>query len=426
MSTELVAAVYREVEARRERIISLLQEMVRVPSVVTSGREGECQAIVTRELQRMGAETDVWEPDLAKLQQHRAYVPVARDYRNRPNVVGTWRGTGDGPSLAFNGHVDVVPVDPNTTWSHDPWGGEVADGKLYGRGSADMKGGLAAGIVAMQTLAEMGLRLRGDVIFQSVSDEEDGGNTTLACVLRGHRADATVFLEPTSTRYLVISSRGAQFFRIRVAGEEGGIEYRVESVNAIEKAMLIYQAVAQYANYREATARHPLYNGGRHRTRVPVGVCKINAGVWPSSIPGECTLEGTLECLPGEDIDQVKEDFHRFIQVVASQDPWLREHPPKLEYFGLFLEPAEISPDGPIVAGVREMAAAVTGTEPLVVGGGGSDLRLPVLYADSPSVLFGPRGGRIHSVDEYVELDEVVNVAKIAAALAVRWCGVAP
>lgn len=420
---ELQERIDSAVEERRESIIGLVQELVRVPSVVGSGREGEAQAIVLRELSKLGTTPDVWEPDLEELRRHKAFVPVARDYENRPNVVAVVKGRGGGRSLAFNGHIDVVPVDPNTTWEHGPWSGDRVDNRIHGRGSADMKGGVAAGIVALQVLKDLGVELKGDVAFHSVSDEEDGGNSTLACILRGYTADATVFLEPTGPALTFVSSRGAQFFRIRVRGQEGGIEYRYQIPNAIEKALKVFEAVEAYANWRESQAHDPLY--ALHPTKIPVGVCKIQGGAWPSTVPGECLLEGSLECLPGEDIREVREQFRAYILQAASTDPWLKDHPPEVEWFGLMLESGLTGPDAPLVKTLQTVAEAVTGQAPLAIGGGGSDLRLPVLYGRSQAVLFGPGGGPIHSVDEWVDIDQVVAVTKIAARLACEWCGVA-
>lgn len=411
------------VEECRESIVSLLQELVRVPSVVGSGREGEAQAIVLRELTKLGTAPDIWEPDLEEIRRHKAFVPVARDYKDRPNVVAVVKGAGGGRSLAFNGHIDVVPVDPNTKWEHGPWSADRVGSRIHGRGSADMKGGVVAGIVALQILKGLGVKLKGDVAFHSVADEEDGGNTTLACILRGYKADATVFLEPTGPALMFVSSRGAQFFRIRVRGQEGGIEYRYQIPSAIEKAIKVFEAVEGYANWRESQARDPLYE--LHPTKIPVAVCKIQGGAWPSTVPGECLLEGSLECLPGEEIREVREQFRAYILQVSSTDPWLKEHPPEVEWFGLMLESGLTGADAAIVKAVQAAAEAVTGQPPLAVGGGGSDLRLPVLYAGSQAVLFGPGGGPIHSVDEWVDIDQVVAVTKIAARLACDWCGVA-
>lgn len=416
-------ASYSEAEDR-DWAITLLRELVAVPSVSGSGREADCQKIVGRELRLLGLDLDIWEPNVDELRGHRAAIDTPNGYANRPVVVGYLRGSGGGRSLALNVHVDVVPVDPGAVWTRDPWGGEVEDGRLYGRGAADMKGGVVAALLALRLLHRDGAPLGGDVVLQSVCDEEEGGNTTLACLLRGHTADATIFLEPTGTGRLVISSRGAQFFRLSVEGEEGGTEYRERLANAITHAITLYHAVEDYVLMRESSVAHPLYDD--HGTKAPLAICTIRAGVWPSTVPGDCVMEGTIECLPGEDLEAVKAGFARYLDAVAATDPWLKAHPPRLQWFGLYLEPAAIAPDAPIVRAVQNAAEAETGARPPAVGGGGSDLRLPILYGNSPSVLFGPGGSPVHVSDEWVDLDQVMTSARITARLAREWCGVQP
>ena len=167
----------------------------------------------------------MWEPDIEQLRSHPAFVDVDYDYQGRPNQVVFFKGHGDGRSLALNGHTDVVPVDP-APWTYgDPWSGEYVDGRVYGRGSVDMKGGVACGMIVMDSLLKCDIKLKGDLHMQFVVDEENGGNGTLDAIMRGYRGDATIFLEPTSPNFLVISSRGAQFFRIIVPGKEAPIEH---------------------------------------------------------------------------------------------------------------------------------------------------------------------------------------------------------
>ncbi len=414
--------VLAAVEAQRDEMLALLQELVRTPSLHPD--EADVQAIVERELRSMDLDLDVWDPPDEELRAHPAYVPVELDYRNRPNVVAVSRGTGGGRSLILNGHVDVVPTGTQTAWSFDPWGAEFVDGRVYGRGAADMKGGCVANISALKALMRAGVRLRGDLILESVVDEESGGNGTLACVIRGYRADACNFTEPTGLDKAAVSSRGAQYFRITVPGQEGGTEYKHELVNPIGKAMEVFRAIEEYSIMRESVARHPLYDE-YGVTKAPLGICTIRGGEWPSTVPSRCVMEGTIECLPGEDIHVVKEGFKRFLMEWSSKDPWLKHNPPTVEWFGLWFEAAEIDPGHPFVTTMRGVSRELTGRDLRTVGGGGCDLRLPVLYGDTPAMVFGPKGGMIHSTDEYVEFEQVVTCAKVLAVAAARWCGVA-
>lgn len=414
------AAIEQAVEGLRDDALQLLQELVRIPSL--EGEERACQDLIAARYAELGMEVDYWAPDDEELAAHPAYVPTGFTYENRPNVVGTWRGTGGGPSLKLNGHVDVVPIGPPETWQYPPFGGELVDGRVYGRGAADMKGGCVVNWLCVAALQRAGLRLRGDLLLESVVDEEGGGNGTLAAVLRGYTADGCIFTEPTGLGEISVSNRGAQYFRITVAGQEGGTEYKHQLVNPIAVGMKIFEAVEDYSLMRESQVSHPLYDGV-HDTLVPTGICKFHCGEWPSTIASQAVLEGTIECLPGEDIHAIKADFRRYIEEVARRDPWLRENPPKMEWFGLWFDAAEIAPDHALVRCIQDAAEATIGARPEPRGGGGCDLRLPVLYGDTPSVLYGPAGAMIHSTDEFIELEEVLRCAKVIAHVALDWCG---
>ena len=172
---------------------------------------------------------------------------------------------------------------------------------------------------------------------------------------------------------------------------------------------------------REAQADDPLF-ASHGATKVPVAICRIQAGAWPSTVPGEAVLEGSIECLPGEQIDEVVATFERYLRECAA-DPWLAEHPIQFETFGLRFDAAGIPADHEFVEIVSQAAQRATGERPEVSGGGGSDLRLPVLYADCPTILFGPGGGPIHSVDEWVSIDQLVATLQICLITAVEWCG---
>lgn len=417
---DLYSQIDQAIEKHRQDALNLLQELVRIPSL--EGEEKPCMDVMERVLLGLGLDVDRWAPDDAELAAHPAFVPTGFSYADRPNVVGIYRGTGDGKSLKFNGHLDVVPFGPAELWTYGPWSGEYVDGKLYGRGSADMKGGVVSNVLCVMALQSAGIKLGGDVIVECVVDEESGGNGTLASVMRGYKADACIFTEPTGLDKVAVSNRGAQFFRVTVPGEEGGIEYKHELTNPITKAFEVFHAVEAYSIMRESVVSHPLYDE-IYNTKVPTGICKIVAGEWPSTIASQAILEGSIECLPGEDIHQIKADFRRYILEWSAKDPWFQEHPLQIDWFGLWFDSAQIDPDHPMVGALGQAAKSVTGRDVQVGGSGGCDLRLPVLYGDTPSVLFGPSGAMIHSTDEYIEFEQVIDCARVLARMAVDWCG---
>jgi len=187
--------------------------------------------------------------------------------------------------------------------------------------------------------------------------------------------------------------------------------------------MEVFQAIEVYSIMREASVSHPLYDPF-YTTKVPLSVCKIHSGEWPSTIPSQCIMEGSIECLPGEDIHKVKSDFAAFLNEWSAKDPWLKDHPLKVEWFGLWFDSSQIQPDHPLVVELSKNVTEVMSNEPLIVGAGGCDLRLPIKYGDTPAVLFGPAGGMIHSVDEYVEFEQVIACTKVLVRFIIDWCGV--
>ena len=423
------------VESKRNEIIELTRSLVRIPSV--AGEEANCQDFVLDRLRRLGARLDVWEPKISELKDHPAYSdvekyeePKLRSYEGRPNVVATFQGSGGGKSLVLNGHVDVVPSGPREMWTHDPWGGEVEEGRLYGRGAVDMKGGLAAMIAAGQVIAEAGVSLRGNLILESVVDEEPGGNGTLACLLRGYKGNAAIFTEPSQIfgrGAIGVASTGVSAYRIKVKGRSGHPStggFGPEYVSAIDKASKLLGAIKDFNSIRQReglAVNHPLYRALPLTNMIGVG--KIRAGDWFSIMPDLCVIEGSMECFPREDIEETKKKFVDYVQRFAHLDPWMRSNPPEIEFFGIHMVPTEVRTDEPIVTTVRDFVREVLKTEPLVFGlPAGSDLRIFTEYAGTPAVHFGPGGGGTHGSDEFVLVDDVIDVTKVLVSTICAWC----
>lgn len=183
---------------------------------------------------------DVWEPSLKQLKQHPYFISDRLDFHESPNIVAKKTGEGGGRSLILNGHIDVVPEGNLKEWKYEPFQAAEVNGKIYGRGSTDMKGGNTALLFALEALHACDVKLKGDVLFQSVIDEECGGAGTLSAIMRGYRADGALIPEPTNMK-LFIKQQGSMWFRITVKGlaAHGGTRY--EGVSAIEKACMSLQ-----------------------------------------------------------------------------------------------------------------------------------------------------------------------------------------
>jgi acetylornithine deacetylase len=418
-----------EIDKKRDEMMDFLQKLVRIPSVV--GHEGDAQKFMEKTFRDLELEVYVWEPNVAELRKHPAFFKTTSytkfGYKGRPNVIGKLRGSGQGRSLILAGHIDVVSPEPVSAWTHDPWSAEIVDNKLYGRGAADMKGGIASMVYALKCVQETGIRLKGDVILESTIEEEDGGvGGTLATILKGYRADAVIITEPTGGCNVGIASAGVMYFRVKVVGKSAHAASAHFGVNAIGKIIKIYNALSELNKKRQAKISYspaeiyPDMKG--HVTTINIG--KISGGDWPSTVAGWAELECRVGWPPGEELKDVKGQIERTIEKTAKRDAWLKENPPKIEWFGWRAEPHEQDLNHPIVKTVAEFVNELTRKETMFVGGSaGLDTRFFVRYANVPAITFGPRGFNLHSIDEYVEIDSVVETAKVLALTMVDWCG---
>jgi len=433
-------SLIRTIDEKRDEYVRFLQELVRIPSIMLTEGEKAAQEFIFKKLQSIGCSVDMWETEWNELKNAKSkttgqalYVPVETwitDYeglKNRPNVVGVYHGKGKGRSLLLNGHVDVVPAGPVERWKHGPWSGDIEDGRLYGRGAVDMKAGLAAIILAVDSVQSAGMHLKGDVILESVVDEETGGNGTLACMLRGYKADAGVFTEPTEMEIAVADS-GAQFFRINVTGKMVHIGYKNEGVNAIEKATKIITALNDWESNRTNIGHEKYPEYRRFVTPFPLVCGAISAGkemVIPECPAELCVIDGAYQSMPNETISDANKDLAAFISEIASKDPWMRNHPPKVEFIGLTYEGARVNSNHPIVKTLSNAFLETLNRTPTISAfPTGCDMRLYTNHGDTPSVIFGPGSGRkAHFVDEFVPVDEYIDEIKVLALLISKWCG---
>jgi acetylornithine deacetylase len=412
--------ILEHIESQRNHITEFLRRLVSIPSV--TGDELEIQRFVERKLKTLGLQVDVWEPDIEELKKHPAYLPPECEYKNRPNVVGIYKGAGGGRSLLFNGHVDVIPSGPADAWNHPPWSGEMEGNRLYGRGASDMKSGLAAMTMAVEALIDLKIKLKGDLILEYTMDEEATGNGTLACVTRGYKADAGICCE-TSSMHVQPACIGRIWFEILVRGKPAGIQRRWEGVNAIEKGYAIVKAVSALEQIRIDRLSHPLYPDKMGSLPCMVGV--FQSGSFPSAFPDTCLLKGSLATLPGEDTPTVKESFVEHIMAFSKTDPWLKDHPPEVTFKGYCGDPAEIPPNHPVVLTLGEKFKQVTGKNPQITGRqGAADIRYLIKYGQTPTVIFGPGlSEQMHANNEWVNTNDLVAATKILALTIMEWCG---
>ncbi|MCA0458352.1 MAG: ArgE/DapE family deacylase [Chloroflexi bacterium] len=398
-------------------LLAFLNQMVSFPSL--GGNESDIQRFLAGYFQSLGMEVDVWDIDFAALSQHPAYsIEVER--AEGLGVVGTM-GSGEGKSLILNGHIDVVPAGDLNNWHYPPFQATVADGKVYGRGALDMKGGLACAIFAAKAIHDAGVNLKGKLMIESVIAEEDGGVGTLATVARGYKADAAVIMEPTELK-IAPAHAGALNFRIVIPGLAAHGAVRIEGVDPIAKFIPIYQAIMKFEAERNPPSDDPLFN---YPIPYPICVGTLQAGNWASTVAESLTFEGRYGIAVGEDIPTARKSFEAVIAQAAQADEWLHEHPPTVEWWGGQFEPAQIPADHPIVTTVGEAFTDITSSAPTYQGMPyGADMRLLINNGDTPTLMFGPGNVRkAHQPDEYVPVNDLAVVVRTLALTALRFCG---
>ncbi|MGZ4481230.1 MAG: M20 family metallopeptidase [Gaiellales bacterium] len=427
-------AVCAEIERRRGDLVDLLRTLIRFDTTThepghAPRDEAALQGYLAERLARAGADVRVWEPEVGPLAGH-PMVPDGFTFEGRPQLAARFPGRGGGRTLLFNGHIDVVSIEPRERWSHDPFAAVVEDGRVHGRGSCDMKGGVACMVFAAEILARLGVRLKGDLIVNTVTDEESSGAGALAAVRHGVRADAGIVTEPTAFEVWV-GCRGSLSPTITVEGRPGHAEMAQPhwraggAVNAIEKMAIVLDAVRGLRDdWRgRPDKQHPYLSPGDIVPAI------IRGGEWIVTYPSSCTLQCELMYLPANaDPDgwgtEVEAEVQEWILRHATADPWLAAHPPLVEW-GLDIPPYEVDPAHPIVSTMVRASESVGEPAPLSGLDSWFDAATFTRFGGTPSIGRGPRSiAWGHTIDEYVPVEDLVRCAQGLALAAVRFCGV--
>ena len=415
----------RVLEALREIepwLVETAADVVRRPSVSGTDGENEAQAHMAALFGDGGLDVDHWQIDLAALTEHPDFPGMEVPRGEAWGLVGRLPGTGDGPSLMLNGHIDVVPIGDPDAWTTSPFAGEVRGDRLFGRGACDMKAGLVAAHVAVQAVRRSEVKVRGDVLVASVQGEEDGGLGTFATLQRGWRADACVIPEPTDLDIIPANS-GALTFRLRVHGQATHAARRTDGVSAIEQFWPVWDALRALERLRH-DAVDPLMS--RWALAHPLSIGTVRAGDWASSVPDLLVAEGRLGVALGESVEEARRQLEQTIVEAGADDPWLRDHPVEVEWWGGQFASGRLPSDSDLVDRVRAAHDAVHGGDLDVYGAPyGSDLRLLTGLGGIPSVQYGPGDAMLaHGPLESVPIDQVLTTARTLAVLILDLCGV--
>jgi acetylornithine deacetylase len=391
------------------RIVAELRELVRIPSVDGTAAEVDVQAWCAARLVALGMDVDHWRLKLATNDPEFPGMEVERD--EAWGCVGVLGG-GATPGLILNGHVDVVPGGT--------FDARIEDGVMWGRGTCDMKGGVAAILGAVAAIVAAGIRLRKPLAVHTVIGEEDGGVGAFATLRRGHRGEACLIAEPTAGT-VIPANAGSLTFRLEVPGLATHGSTRSRGVSAIEKFTVIQTALQELERERNRDP-HPLL--AHLDLANPLSVGTIRAGDWASTVPDHLIAEGRYGVRLGEAVADARTAFETAVQEASLKDDWLREHPVTVSWPGGEFASGLLPEGDPLLADTLQAVTDAGGPVPAVKGAPyGSDLR-QYAAAGIPTLQYGPGDVRYaHAADEHVVLAEVLQAARAYALLAVRRCG---
>jgi acetylornithine deacetylase len=340
-------------------------------------------------MQALGMETTEYEPE-----------------PGRVSVVGRLRGTGGGRSLLLYGHIDTVGI----TAMPEPFSAAVRDGKLYGRGSYDMKGGVAACLAAVKSLRDAGAALRGDVLIAAVADEEVA-SIGMADVLRYVSADAAIVTEATELR-VCLAHRGFSWIEVETLGVAAhGSRYDL----GVDANMRMGRFLARLDTLEQdlrARRPHPLVGPPSLHAAV------IRGGTGVSTYADHCHLEIERRTVPGETEEQVIAEIRAITDALAKEDATFRAHVRPMLTRSSF----EVDPNAPIVTAVLEAATNVLGARPEVIGEPYWMDAALLSAVGIDTVVIGPAGAGAHALEEWVDLESVQQLTDILTKAATQFC----
>jgi succinyl-diaminopimelate desuccinylase len=389
------------VDMLRGEITLLLQRMIQIPSVNPPGDYEEISDYLEKKLQEYGFHVEIFDVPESEINRKNLY-------KRRRNVVATLKGSGSGPALILNAHLDTVPEDNPSSWTHPPFSGMLKDGKIFGRGATDSKGRIAAYIGAALALKLSGIPLQGDIIIAATCDEETGGELG-AGYLTNHKwlTGDFALVEGYSTE-IIRAMAGMTQLRIISHGLPAHAGFKWKGINAIEK---MAKVISGLEILQKELQQEPSSINGMKYTTINVGV--IKGGTKLNVVPGSCEIEVDLRIIPEHSIETI---INR-IQTVIDQ---LHAEEPKMDIVIEKIGDAETVPtitmeNHPLISALQNASCAVNGKELPVIGVmGQSDARW-FIQNGIPAINYGPgkTSNRIHGYDECMEIEDLMNTTKV-------------
>ena len=375
---------------RKKELVDLTIRLVQIPTENPPGNEKVAAQFLKPLLSKTGFK-----------------IKTVLSPEGRWNLLAEKRWGRGGRRLIFNGHLDVVPAGNPSQWKYPPFQGKLYKGKIYGRGSSDMKSGIASFIHALQTIERSKIPLhQGAVILHLVSDEESHGHQGMEFLTQreGIQGDAALVGEPTDLQP-VIAQKGALWLRILTIGRSAHGSKPHLGINAVEKMMKLIERF----NFIPLEKEHLLLG------KPTLSIGTIHGGTKVNVVPEGCEIEVDRRMLPGEKKEEVLGEIKEILDSLQSQDPFFQYRMEEID----FAEPSEVDPDEEIVKMGVEAIQNVMGRKPMLRGFSGfTDSRFYVNQCHIPTLIFGPGGvDQSHTMDESVEVDALIRAAHIYAMI---------
>jgi succinyl-diaminopimelate desuccinylase len=393
------------VESMREEIFVFLQKLIQIPSENPLGEYGEICQFLNESLTQLGFEVKIVDvPDELVKEQG---LPTPRK-----NVIATMRGNGKGRNLLFNAHIDTVPAGDHSKWTHSPFSGARADGKIYGRGATDSKGRLAAYMMSAVALKRSGIPMQGNITIAATCDEETGGILGAGYVNEQGLVEGDMVVVEGYSNQIVRAMAGVMQLRIHSLGVPAHAAFKWKGINAIEKMAKVIQGLIQLQKELEKEVSSI---PGMRNTSINIGM--IQGGTKVNVVPGSCYVDIDFRIIPEHSSDDIYQRVKAVVEQLSSQDPEMNIRMDSITEFQT--EPTVTEEDSPLIAELQAAVKAVTGTELPVVGMlGQSDTRWFVKYG-IPGINFGPgtNDNNLHGYDEFMGMEDLIQTTKVLAVL---------
>ena len=423
-----------EVKVSEEKALSLLSDLIEVPAY-KGKKNDEIVNFLKNELELINCHPQVFVADSDKFLNYPEYCPFAEGTeRKQKYVSGILKGSGGGKSILIYTHLDTEGLENRELWDTDPLKLVKKGDRLYGLGSADAKSGVAACLMALRVIKEMGIQLKGDVKFIGEYEKDMGATGPLAVFTKGCNVDGALYVHASETGKGVgevkTATDGLLTFRITVFGEKPPLREKgnpqnyvniKDGVSVINKSIKIIEELNKYANKRD----QEFNTENTEKTTFNLGV--IKGGEAPGVVADNCVIEGNIIFSTKETVDSIYKEIENILQKVTAEDNQLKKRPPKLEKIALRANPASLASLGKgedILQVVKEAVEAEEGCKfSTYVHHQCSAIRFPMIYDQLPTVALGPKCDNFYEPNEWVSQEEYIKTIRILVNSIINWCG---